>query len=89
MAAIVESSDDAIISKDLNGIVTDWNKSAERIFGCKAAEIVGRPIATLIPTEFLNDENVILAKIRAGERVDHFQTVRVKKNGEPPLSARL
>jgi PAS domain S-box-containing protein len=82
MAAIVESSDDAIISKDLNGIVTDWNQSAERIFGYKAAEIVGRPTTILIPAEFLNDENVILAKIRAGERVDHFQTVRVKKNGD-------
>jgi PAS domain S-box-containing protein len=82
MAAIVESSDDAIISKDLNGIVTDWNQSAERIFGYKAREIIGRPITTLIPTEFLNDENVILAKIRAGERVDHFETVRVKKNGD-------
>jgi PAS domain S-box-containing protein len=82
MAAIVESSDDAIISKDLNGIVTDWNRSAERIFGYKAAEIVGRPITDLIPREFLNDENVILAKIRAGERVEHFQTVRLKKNGD-------
>jgi PAS domain S-box-containing protein len=82
MAAIVESSDDAIISKDLNGIVTDWNKSAERIFGYKAAEIIGRPITTLIPAEFLNDENVILAKIRAGKKIDHFQTVRVKKNGD-------
>jgi PAS domain S-box-containing protein len=82
MAAIVESSDDAIISKDLNGIVTDWNKSAERIFGYVAAEIVGRPITILIPPEFMNDENVILAKIRAGERIDHFQTVRVNKNGD-------
>jgi PAS domain S-box-containing protein len=82
MAAIVESSDDAIISKDLNGVVVDWNKSAKRIFGYEAAEIVGRPITVLIPTEFLNDENVILAKIRAGERIDHFQTVRLNKNGE-------
>ena len=82
MAAIVESSDDAIIGKDLNGVVTDWNKSAERIFGYEAAEIVGRPITVLIPTEFLNDENVILAKIRVGERIDHFQTVRLKKNGD-------
>jgi len=81
-AAIVESSDDAIISKDLNGVVTDWNKSAERIFGYEAAEIVGRPITVLIPPEFLNDENVILAKIRAGERIDHFQTVRLNKNGD-------
>jgi PAS domain S-box-containing protein len=82
MAAIVESSDDAIISKDLNGIVTDWNKSAERIFGYKAAEIVGRPITVLIPADFLNDENVILAKVRAGERINHFQTVRLNKNGD-------
>ncbi|HEX4758401.1 MAG TPA: PAS domain S-box protein [Terracidiphilus sp.] len=82
MAAIVESSDDAIISKDLNGVVTDWNKSAERIFGYEAAEIVGRPITVLIPAEFMNDENMILAKIRAGERIDHFQTVRLRKNGD-------
>jgi PAS domain S-box-containing protein len=82
MAAIVESSNDAIISKDLNGVVTDWNKSSERIFGYKAAEIIGRPITVLIPPELLNDEKMILAKIRAGERIDHFQTVRLNKNGD-------
>ncbi|HEY6374646.1 MAG TPA: PAS domain S-box protein, partial [Edaphobacter sp.] len=82
MAAIVESSNDAIISKDLNGIVTDWNKSSERIFGYRAEEIVGRPITVLIPRELLNDENMILAKIRAGEKIDHFQTVRLNKNGD-------
>ena len=82
MAAIVESSNDAIISKDLNGIITSWNDAAQRLFGYKESEIVGRPITVLIPPEFLDDENVIVRKIRAGERIDHFQTVRLKKNGD-------
>jgi PAS domain S-box-containing protein len=82
LAAIVDSSADAIISKDVNGIVTGWNQSAERILGYRAEEIVGRPITLIIPPEFLGDETLILGKIRAGERVEHFETVRVKKNGE-------
>ncbi|HKT49095.1 MAG TPA: PAS domain S-box protein, partial [Candidatus Angelobacter sp.] len=82
LAAIVESSDDAIASKDLNGIVTSWNKSAERLFGYKAAEIIGKPITTIIPTELLADEDMILGKIRKGEKIDHFETVRVAKSGE-------
>lgn len=82
LAAIVESSDDAIASKDLNGIVTSWNRAAERIFGYSAAEIIGRPITLIIPPEMQGDEALILSKIRAGERIDHFQTVRMRKNGE-------
>src|SRR6185503_5802392 len=81
LAAIVDSSDDAIISKDLNGIITSWNKSAERIFGYKLEEIVGKPITLLIPPELRSDEVRILANIRAGKRIDHFQTVRIRKNG--------
>lgn len=82
LAAIVESSDDAIVSKDLNGIVTSWNKAAERIFGYKAEEIIGKPITLIIPPELQDDEPRILAKLRAGERIDHFQTVRMRKDGE-------
>lgn len=82
LAAIVESSDDAIVSKDLNGIVASWNAAAERIFGYKAAEIVGRPITTIIPPELHDDETRILNKLRRGERIDHFETVRVTKSGE-------
>ena len=82
LAAIVESSDDAIASKDLNGIITTWNKGAERMFGYKPEEIVGRSVTLLIPPELQDDEARILAKIRAGERIEHFQTVRVTKFGE-------
>src|SRR6185437_7582898 len=82
LAAIVESSDDAIASKDLNGIVTSWNKSAERLFGYKPEEIIGKPILLIIPPELHKDEDMILGKIRRGEKIDHFETVRVAKNGE-------
>jgi PAS domain S-box-containing protein len=82
LAAIVESSDDAIVSKDLNGIITSWNQSAERIFGWTEQEIVGKSVLTIIPPELHSDEPGILAKIRAGERIEHFETVRVRKNGE-------
>lgn len=82
MAAIVESSDDAIVSKDLNGIVRSWNRSAERLFGYKAEEIVGRSILLIIPPELQSDEDMILSKIRAGEKIDHFETVRITKTGE-------
>ena len=82
LAAIVESSDDAIASKDLNGIVTSWNKAAERLFGYKAGEIIGKPILTIIPPELHGDEDMILGKIRRGERIEHFETVRVTKSGE-------
>jgi PAS domain S-box-containing protein len=81
MAAIVESSDDAIISKDLNGVVTTWNDAARRIFGYQPEEIIGRPITLLMPPECLNDEDLIISKIKSGERISHFQTVRVAKDG--------
>jgi PAS domain S-box-containing protein len=82
LAAIVESSDDAIASKDLNGILTSWNRSAERLFGYKAEEIIGKPVTTIIPPELHHDENFILSKIRRGEKIDHFETIRLHKNGE-------
>lgn len=82
LAAIVESSDDAIASKDLNGVVTSWNKSAERLLGYSAAEMIGQPITLIIPTELHPDETMILSKIRRGERIEHFETVRVTKSGE-------
>src|SRR5579859_7077240 len=81
LAAIVESSEDAIASKDLNGVITSWNKSAERLFGYTAEEIIGQPVMLIIPPEFHDDEPRILGKIRAGERIEHFETVRVHKNG--------
>jgi PAS domain S-box-containing protein len=82
LAAIVESSDDAIASKDLNGIVSSWNAAAERMFGYKAEEIIGRSIKTIIPPELHKEEDSILARIRKGERVEHFETVRLTKSGE-------
>jgi PAS domain S-box-containing protein len=81
LAAIVASSDDAIVSKDLNGIVTSWNQAAERIFGYSAEEMVGKPIAILVPPERPDEEPAILARIRKGERIDHYETVRVRKDG--------
>ncbi|HEX3093653.1 MAG TPA: PAS domain S-box protein [Candidatus Angelobacter sp.] len=81
LAAIIESSEDAIASKDLNGTITSWNKSAERLFGYTAEEIIGQPVTLIIPPELHNDEPRILSKIRAGERIEHFETVRVHKNG--------
>jgi len=81
LAAIVESSDDAIISKDLNGIVTSWNRAAERLYGYSAAEMVGQPIRRIIPAELQSEEDGILAKIRTGERIDHFETQRLRKDG--------
>ena len=82
LAAIVESSDDAIVSKDLDGVVTSWNASAERIFGYTADEMIGRPISILVPPERPEDEPAILAKLRLGERIDHYETVRIRKDGE-------
>ncbi|MCU1220818.1 MAG: hypothetical protein JWN42_2015, partial [Candidatus Angelobacter sp.] len=82
LAAIVESSDDAIASKDLNGIITSWNRSAEKLFGYRAEEMVGKPVTVIIPPELHHDEHMILSKIRRGERIDHFETIRLHKNGE-------
>jgi PAS domain S-box-containing protein len=81
LASIVESSDDAIVSKDLNGIVTSWNKSAERLFGYTAWEMIGSPILTIIPPDRHHEEPDILSRIRRGERVDHYETVRRRKDG--------
>jgi PAS domain S-box-containing protein len=81
LAAIVDSSDDAIISKDLDGIITSWNKSAERVFGYTAEETVGQSVTMLIPPDRLREEPEILARLRCGERVDHFETVRRRKDG--------
>jgi PAS domain S-box-containing protein len=81
LAAIVESSDDAIISKDLHGTITSWNKGAERIYGYTFAEAVGKPISIIIPADRQDDEPVILERIRRGERIDHYETVRRRKDG--------
>ena len=80
-ASIVESSDDAIISKNLDGIITSWNGSAERIFGHTAAEAIGQPITIVIPLDRQDEERSILTRIRRGERIDHFETVRQRKDG--------
>ena len=82
LGAIVKSSEDAIISKNLDGIVTSWNSSAERMFGYKADEIIGRSITLIIPPELQAEETRILSAIRRGERIEHFETVRVAKTGE-------
>jgi PAS domain S-box-containing protein len=81
LAAIVESSDDAIISKSLDGVVTSWNAAAERIFGYRAEEMIGQPILRLIPDDRHDEEQRILERLRRGERVDHFETVRRTKDG--------
>ena len=81
LAAIVESSDDAIIAKNLDGIVTSWNQGAERIFGYTADEMVGRPISLLIPEERSAEETDILERLRRGERIEHYETVRLTKDG--------
>jgi PAS domain S-box-containing protein len=82
LASVVETSDDAIITKDLNGIVTSWNKGAERIFGYEANEIIGKPISLLIPPDRPDEEPSILARLRKGQRIEHYETVRRRKTGE-------
>jgi PAS domain S-box-containing protein len=81
LAAIIESSDDAIVSKDLNGNITSWNAGAERIFGYMAEEIIGKPITVLIPPDYQKEEEAIIARIRRGQRVEHYETVRQRKHG--------
>lgn len=81
LAAVVDSSDDAIISKTLDGIITSWNRGAEKMFGYPAAEVIGKPMLRFIPPERANEEPQILAWIKEGRAVDHFETVRVRKDG--------
>jgi len=82
LAAIVESSDDVILSKDLNGIITSWNAAATKVFGYSAEEMIGASILKLIPEHLHSDEKTIIESIRAGRRVEHFETVRLTKSGE-------
>ena len=81
LAALVESSDDAIVSKDLNGVITSWNAGAQRLFGYTAEEAVGQSVTLLIPPERYDEEPSVLARIRRGEKVDHYETVRRRKDG--------
>ncbi len=82
LAAIVHSSDDAIVSKDLNGIVNSWNRGAERLFGYTAAEAIGQPITLIIPKDRRDEETRIIERIRRGEMVEHFETIRLHKEGK-------
>ena len=81
LAAIVESADDAIISKTLEGIITSWNRGAERLYGYTAAEIVGQPITRLIPPDLADDFPMIMARLRRGEQIEHYETQRLAKDG--------
>ena len=82
LAAIVDSSDDVILSKDLNGIITSWNPAAVRVFGYSAEEMIGSSILKIIPEHLHSDEKVIIESLRAGRRIEHFETVRVTKSGQ-------
>src|SRR4051794_13022499 len=81
LAAIVESSDDAIISKDLDGRIQTWNRAAERLFGYSAEEVIGKPVSILSPAGYRNEMPELLARIRKGESVEHYETVRQRKDG--------
>src|SRR5262249_33689560 len=81
LASIIESSDDAIVSKTLDGIITSWNRGAERVFGYTAEDAIGQPITIVIPEDRQSEEHEILTRIRRGERIDHFETVRQRKDG--------
>ena len=79
--AIIESSDDAILSKNLDGVILSWNRGAERLFGFTSEEAVGRPVTIIIPVDRLDEEPSILEKVHRGERIEHFETVRQRKDG--------
>jgi PAS domain S-box-containing protein len=81
LAAIIESSEDAVVSKNLDGVITSWNSGAERLFGYTAAEAIGRPVTMLMPPELVDEEPGIIARIRRGERIEHYDTVRRRKDG--------
>jgi PAS domain S-box-containing protein len=81
LSAIIESADDAVISKTLDGVITTWNTGAQRLFGYTAEEAIGKPVTMLIPDDHPDEEPQILARIRSGERIDHYETVRVRKDG--------
>src|ERR1700756_3141691 len=81
LASIIDYSDDAIVSKNLDGIIRSWNSGAERIFGYTASDAVGQPITLVIPQDRQSEEREILTRIRRGERIDHFETVRQHKHG--------
>src|SRR2546428_4302640 len=81
LAAIVEFSDDAIISKTLQSVIRSWNPGAERLFGYRAEEVIGQPITILFPPDRLHEEDEFLRRIRSGERIEHYETVRVRKDG--------
>ncbi|WP_414577412.1 sensor histidine kinase [Anabaena sp. CCY 9402-a] len=81
LAAIVESSEDAIISKTLNGVIVSWNAGAEKLFGYQAQELIGQPVTLLVPAERIDEEAQILEKLKRGERVEHFETLRQRKDG--------
>jgi PAS domain S-box-containing protein len=83
LGAIIESSDDAIISKNLDGVITSWNGGAERLFGYTAEEAIGRPVTMLMAPDRVDEEPVIIARIRRGERIEHYDTVRRRKDGTP------
>src|SRR5262249_2011246 len=87
LASIVESTDDGIIGKDLNGIITSWNAAAERLYGYNAQEIIGKPMSVLLPSDRPNEEAQLLERLNRGERIDHYETVRIGKDGrEIPVS---
>jgi len=82
LSSLIESADDAIISKTLEGVITSWNEGARRIFGYEADEMIGKPVTILIPQEHHDEEPTILARLRAGQRIEHYETVRVRKDGQ-------